>query len=181
MCLRQVGESFCVRNINNCMYAASSAIVWDTYPRPESLISVKKKSKKKVKDKVNKANVVPGKDYLESFEHYYSVKLHEVVQPGKVEPSDLDELEPVIFYFDGSTRVKYPENQEYFEAQELRQLINAKRIKAQPFGPEAYLIIDIDGDEKPINVKASIMLNAVSNTGDVVGGNCMLVPAHLMP
>jgi len=166
------------------MYAVSSAIVWDTYPEPESLISVKKnKSNKKAKNKVNKANVVPGKDYLESFEHYYSIKLHEVVQPGKVEPSDLneDELEPVIFYFDGSTRIKYPENLENFEPQELRQLIGAKRIKVQPYGPEGYLIIDIDGDKKPINVKGSIMLNAVTNTGEIVGGNCMLVPAHLMP
>lgn len=163
------------------MYAASSAIVWDTYPEPESLISVKKKSKKKIKDKVKKANVVPGKDYLESFAHYYSVKLDEVVQPGKVEPSDLEELETVIFYSDGSTRVKYPDNQQAFEPQELRQLIGAKRIKVQPFGVDAYLIIDIDGDEKPINVKGSILFNSVNNSGEIVGGNCMLVPAHLMP
>jgi len=170
------------------MYAVSSAIVWDTYPEPESLISVKKnKSNKKAKNKVNKANVVPGKDYLESFEHYYSVKLHEVVQPGKFEHED--ELEPVIFYFDGSTRIKYPENLENFEPQELRQLIGAKRIKVVDFIQDGahyrttsgYLIIDIDGDKKPINVKGSIMLNAVTNTGEIVGGNCMLVPAHLMP
>lgn len=159
------------------MYATSSAIVWDTYPRPESLITVKKKSKKKYR----KNTVVPGKDYLESFSHYYDSKIDEVVQPGAVQPSDEEQLEPVVFYVDGSSRTVYPSNEDIFEPQELRQLIGAKRVKVYAYGPDAYLIIDLDGDEKPVNVKGTILLNAISKTGELVGGNCMLVPAHLMP
>lgn len=159
------------------MYATSSAIVWDTYPRPESLVSVKKKSKKRVR----KNAVVPGKDYLESFEHYYDTKIDEVVDPAKVPASEDDELLPTIFYEDGSFRVRMPENGEYFEPQELRQLISAKRIKVIPHGSDAYLIVDLDGDEKMVNVKGSIILNAINNTGEVVGGTCIFVPAHMMP
>lgn len=157
------------------MYAASSAIVWDTYPKPESLVTVKKKKRK------GKGSVVPGKDYLESFEHYYETRISEVVQPNKVPASQEEPLEPVIFYTDNSTRVKYPENGEYFEPQELRELIGAKRVKVVPYGPEGYLIIDLDGDTKHVNVKGSILLNSANKTGEVVGGNCMLVPADMMP
>lgn len=159
------------------MYATSSAIVWDTYPRPESLIAVKKKSKKKYR-KISKE---VGKDYLESFKHYYDSKIDEVVQPGAVEPSSEEQLEPVVFYVDGSSRIVYPQNEDIFEPQELRQLIGAKRVKVHAYGPDAYLVVDLDGDEKPVNVKGTILLNAIEKTGNLVGGNCMLVPAHLMP
>ena len=158
------------------MYAASSAVVWDMYPRSEKLVTVKK-SKNKSKKKSNVAN----KDYLESFRYYYENNINEVVQPNKVPASQPEPLEPVIFYTDSSTRIKYPENGEYFEPQELRQLVQAKRVKVVPYGPEGYLIIDLDGDTKPINVKGCILLNSVNNTGEIVGGNCMLVPADMMP
>lgn len=159
------------------MFGTSSAIVWDTYPRPESLIAVKKKSNKKVR----KNTVVPGKDYLESFEHYYDTKINEVVDSSKVPASEDDELLPTIFYEDGSYRVRMPENGEKFEPQELRQLISAKRIKVIPHGSDAYLVIDLDGDQKMVNVKGSIILNAINNSGDIVGGTCIFVPAHMMP
>ena len=158
------------------MYATSSAIVWDTYPEPEnSEIEPIKIKKKKRRNKV-----VAKESNLISFSDYYDSNINEVVDPSKVASSSDDSV-PIIFYEDNSYRVKEPENGQYFVINEIKKLINAKNTNSVVINSDYILVYDADGDSKMVNVKGTIILNSVNNTGELVGGTCIMVPISMLP
>ena len=158
------------------MYATSSAIVWDTYPEPEnSEIEPIKIKKKKRRNKV-----VAKESNLITFSDYYDSNINEVVDPSKVVSSSDDSV-PIIFYEDNSFRVKEPENGQYFDINEIKKLIGAKNTKSVVINNEYILVYDADSDSKMVNVKGTIILNSVNNTGELVGGTCIMVPISMLP